>query len=212
MTIISLVRHGLVHNPQQIYYGRLPGFVLAEEGRAQAVAAGRALAAEAVSIVYHSPLQRAAETAALIGDQLAVPVPQVASALLIEIDSPFDGTSAVEMARRDWNFYDNVDTQHESPQDILARVCAFFDQARAAHAGQHVVGVSHADPIAFAILWANGLLVSAGARKQLAVCGVPEGYPSPASISTFIFADDAAGTLLGFHYRCPYDRELEPGD
>ncbi len=51
MTRISLVRHGLVHNPDQLYYGRLPGFRLAEKGRAQAAAAGRALATESVAAI-----------------------------------------------------------------------------------------------------------------------------------------------------------------
>jgi len=40
-TSISLIRHGHVHNPDNIVYGRLPGFRLSELGReqAQAVAA-----------------------------------------------------------------------------------------------------------------------------------------------------------------------------
>ena len=39
-TCISLLRHGEVDNPQEVYYGRLPGFGLSAEGRRQAQHAG----------------------------------------------------------------------------------------------------------------------------------------------------------------------------
>ena len=39
-TRVHVVRHGEVHNPDGILYGRLPGFRLSDTGRAQA--AGRA--------------------------------------------------------------------------------------------------------------------------------------------------------------------------
>ena len=40
-------------------------------------------------------------------------------------------------------------------------------------------------------------------RKHLEGCGIPEGYPAPASVSTFTF-DATSGALVGFHYLCPY--------
>ena len=202
LTAISLVRHGLVDNPRQIYYGRLPGFALAVAGREQAAAAGRNLAEQAVTAIYHSPMERAAETAAIVRAALPRPVPLAECALLNEIHSADDGRPVAEMKTLDWNFYRAVVPPYESPADVLARVVSFFDFARQSHPGQHVVGVSHADPIAFAVMWGCGLSPSADERKRLERCGIPEGYPVPASVSTFTF--DAGGELVDFRYVCPY--------
>lgn len=201
ITTISLVRHGLVDNPRQLYYGRLAGFALAPVGREQAVAAGRLLAGEGVAMIYHSPLQRAAETAGIIRAQLPAPVPLVESPLLIEIHSPYDGRPVAEMVQRNWDFYSDIAPPYELPEDVLGRLLAFFEQTRAAHPGQHVLGVSHGDPIVFAILWAFNFPLLPKSRDQLNLCGVPEGYPSPACVASFEF--DAAGRLAGFRYRWP---------
>lgn len=205
MTQISLVRHGLVHNPGQIYYGRLPGFGLAELGREQAAAAGLALAGESVAAVYHSPMQRAAETAAIIHALCAEGTPLEACALLNEIHSSYDGRPTAEMERRGWDFYGDRDPDYEQPEHILARVIRFFDRARELYPGRHVVGVSHADPIAFAIMWACGLSPAAEGRKQLFACGVADHYPSPASISTFTFAGGDDPRPISFSYRAPFN-------
>ena len=82
-TTVHLLRHGEVHNPEGILYGRLPGYRLSDAGArmAQVVAdylagvqAGSAPGADPaleaggvrrdVTVVIASPLQRAQETAA----------------------------------------------------------------------------------------------------------------------------------------------------
>lgn len=206
MTQISLVRHGLVYNPGQIYYGRLPGFGLAELGREQAEAAGRALAVEPVAAVYHSPMQRAAETAAIVHSLCAADAPMAACELLNEVHSSFDGLSVEEMERRGWDFYRDKVPGFEQPEHILARILQFFDEARAQYPNQHVVGVSHADPIAFAVMWACGLHPAADHRKHLSECGVIDNYPSPASISTFTFAEGDERKLISFRYVAPFNK------
>ena len=205
MTTISLVRHGLVDNPSQVYYGRLPGFRLAPEGRAQAVAAGRLLAAhpQPIAAIYHSPMQRAAETAALIRDQLAAPPSLIESPLLIEINSPFDGTPIAEMERRNWELYSGVGPPHEQPADVQARLLAFFDAARAAHPGRHVVAVSHGDPILFAILWGLGRPITKDQRPFLAEWGIDGGYPGCACIATFTWPDGTDEQRPRFSYQTP---------
>lgn len=202
MTKVSLVRHGLVENPGQVYYGRLRGFGLAEEGRAQTAAAGRHLTHESIAAIYHSPMLRAYQTATILRAQLAVAVPLVESSLLNEIYSPFDGRPAAEMESLNWDFYQNVRPPYEQPEAILTRILAFFQQACREHPAGHVVGVSHGDPIAFAILWAFSLPITAERRHRLTSCGVPESYPAPASISTFTFADET-GEAIDFCHACP---------
>ena len=61
-TIVHLIRHGEVHNPGKILYGRLPGYRLSDRGRAMAEATAEAFAGHDVAYVACSPLQRTRET------------------------------------------------------------------------------------------------------------------------------------------------------
>src|SRR3954468_3020093 len=69
-TTLHLLRHGEVHNPDGVLYGRLPGYHLSERGRLMAErVAGHLSGADGgpradVTLVVASPLQRAQETAA----------------------------------------------------------------------------------------------------------------------------------------------------
>lgn len=90
-TIVHLVRHGEVHNPDGVLYGRLPGFRLSELGRSQAETVGRVLGQghDIVSVVA-SPLQRAQETAAPLAEHLGLPVG--IDDTIIEADNRFEGS------------------------------------------------------------------------------------------------------------------------
>src|SRR5215470_7221037 len=77
MTRVYLVRHADVENPRHLLYGHLPGFPLSEHGRAQAAAVGRWLSDRGLKRIIHSPLERAAETARLMCEQLPEPVPLI---------------------------------------------------------------------------------------------------------------------------------------
>ncbi len=64
---LHLVRHGEVHNPDRVLYGRMPGFVLSERGhRMAAMAAARLAEGESARSVVRlaaSPLERAQQSA-----------------------------------------------------------------------------------------------------------------------------------------------------
>ena len=62
---LHLVRHGEVHNPDRVLYGRLPNFALSAGGRTMAAAAAAHVEAlgRPVSALYASPLQRTRESA-----------------------------------------------------------------------------------------------------------------------------------------------------
>ena len=62
-TVVHLLRHGEVHNPSGILYGRLPGYHLSATGRLMAAAAADFFAERPVVAVFSSPLERAVETA-----------------------------------------------------------------------------------------------------------------------------------------------------
>jgi broad specificity phosphatase PhoE len=86
MTRIYLVRHADVENPRRVLYGHLPGFPLSERGRAQATEVGRRLRDRGIGRILHSPLERAAETARLVGAELPEPVPVVPEPALMEAE------------------------------------------------------------------------------------------------------------------------------
>src|SRR5207244_11431436 len=66
-TLILLVRHALTATTGTVLTGRAPGLHLSDDGRRQAAAVARRLAAHPkIEAVYASPLERARETAAAI--------------------------------------------------------------------------------------------------------------------------------------------------
>ena len=63
MTVVHLLRHGEVFNPDRVLYGRLPGFRLSELGVRQAQAAAEWLGQRDIGYLVSSPLERARQTA-----------------------------------------------------------------------------------------------------------------------------------------------------
>jgi broad specificity phosphatase PhoE len=63
-TVVHLLRHGEVHNPEGILYGRRPGFHLSELGQAMAEKVAERIADRDITHIVSSPLERAQETAA----------------------------------------------------------------------------------------------------------------------------------------------------
>jgi broad specificity phosphatase PhoE len=158
--LLSLVRHGAVANPQQVRYGRLPGFVLSEAGRRQAREAGEHLArcGVRVSRLASSPLERAVETATLLGEQLDPPPSLEIDPRLIEVGSRLDGLPR-RLAPRAYlaRLLDASTRSHAEPAaEAGARlVAAALDLARGA--SDRVVIVSHQSPI-----WAATALLLGG--------------------------------------------------
>ena len=155
-TTIYFVRHGHVRNPNDVYYGRLPGFPLSEEGLHQAAASRDALAGIPIAAIYSSPQLRARQTARVIlsaHEGLALNI----SELLDEVYSPFDGYPHSKMEERNWDIYSGVDRKYEQPVDVLRRIKQFIAEACKEYPGQHIVAVTHGDNVAFIKLWNQGI-------------------------------------------------------
>ena len=56
LTVVHLMRHGEVHNPEGVLYGRLDGFHLSDLGREMARLVAAHLAANDITHVVASPL------------------------------------------------------------------------------------------------------------------------------------------------------------
>jgi broad specificity phosphatase PhoE len=151
-TVVHLLRHGEVHNPQRIIYGRLPGYRLSELGVQMAKAAAAALADRDVTHVVASPLERAQQTAEPIAEQFGLPV--TVDDRLVESANWFEGrrVSVGDGALRDprnwWVLRDPVTPSWGEPYSSIAvRMFDAVQAARAAAEGHEAVCVSHQLPI-----------------------------------------------------------------
>jgi len=73
-TVVHLMRHGEVHNPTGVLYGRLPDFHLSDLGLEMAETVGTHLSSYDITVVVASPLDRAQETAAPIASPHGLPI------------------------------------------------------------------------------------------------------------------------------------------
>lgn len=90
-TVVHLLRHGEVFNPDKILYGRLPGFSLSESGHAMARTAAAYLAGRPLTYLVSSPLERAQQTAAPIAAATGLEVDL--DDRLIEAGNTFEGAA-----------------------------------------------------------------------------------------------------------------------
>jgi broad specificity phosphatase PhoE len=151
-TVVHLLRHGEVHNPSHVIYGRLPGFHLSEDGRMMAKAAAGFFAGRDVTALFSSPLDRARETAEPIAAQTGLPV--TVDERLIEPWNHFEGLTfgvGVGSLRRveHWPARRNPfrPSWGEPYREIAARMLAAMADARDAARGHEAVCVSHQLPI-----------------------------------------------------------------
>jgi broad specificity phosphatase PhoE len=89
-SLIHLVRHGEVFNPQHVLYGRLPGFGLSELGKLMAKESADSKLGQPITRLYASPLQRAQESAAPWSQNFGLEI--VTDERLIEPWNDFEGT------------------------------------------------------------------------------------------------------------------------
>ncbi|GAB2542556.1 hypothetical protein GCM10027167_54380 [Nocardia heshunensis] len=149
-TIVHVMRHGEVHNPKGILYGRLSGFGLSVTGRAQAQTVARSLADHDIALVVASPLQRAQETAEPIalGHGLSIRTDEN----LIEAGNTFEGLrvspKALRKPRHWLKLRDPFTPSWGEPYlQIAHRMLAAVNKARVEAAGREAVLVSHQLPV-----------------------------------------------------------------
>jgi broad specificity phosphatase PhoE len=151
-TVVHLLRHGEVHNPDGILYGRLPGFLLSAIGHRMAAAAADGLAGHDVTYVVASPLDRAQETARPLAERFGVDV--CTDERLVEAGNFFEGRrfgvgDGVLRRPSVWVRLRNPFTPSwgEPYEQIADRMLAAMGAARVAAEGHEAVCVSHQLPI-----------------------------------------------------------------
>lgn len=151
-TVVHLLRHGQVHNPDGILYGRLPGYSLSELGLQMAQVVAEHLQAHDIVHIVSSPLDRAIQTAQPLADRHGLGI--TVDGRVIEAGNAFQGQSIggpVDLLRRPkiWPKLLNplVPSWGETYLGIAERMAAAVEAARVAAAGHEAVVVSHQLPI-----------------------------------------------------------------
>ncbi|WP_425955123.1 histidine phosphatase family protein [Xylanimonas sp. McL0601] len=197
-TTVHLLRHGEVHNPGRVLYGRLDGYHLSERGHEMARVVAKTLADQGrdVSGVIASPLQRAQETAAPVS--AAFGLATGTDARLVEAGNRFEGTTIGSrpwqlLNPRWWALLRNPmrPSWGEPYRQQADRIQAAVEAARAAHAGHEVVLVSHQLPIWVARLAYEGKHLWHDPRHRQCTL---------ASLTSLHFEDDE---LAGIEYSEP---------
>lgn len=159
-TVVHLLRHGEVFNPEGVLYGRLPGYFLSDLGKQMAVRAAEALAGNDLTLVVSSPMERAQQTAAPIAEGHGLPIET--DPLLIEADNVFEGQrvsvgDGVLRQPRAWRHLYNPfrPSWGEPYAEVAARMHRSIDAAREQARGHEAVLVSHQLPIWIARLAAE---------------------------------------------------------
>jgi len=199
MTVVHLVRHGEVRNPDGVLYGRLPGFHLSEEGILMAKAAAAFLAGRDVELLLSSPLERALETAAPLAAQFGLEVR--VDERLIEPWNHFEGArfdvGAAALARpASWPHLVNPfqPSWGEPYTSIAARMHAVMADAAREARGREAVCVSHQLPIWVARRSAEGRRLWHHPGRRRCALG---------SVTSFAYRD---GTITGVSYAEPAGR------
>ncbi len=193
---MHLLRHGKVHNPANVLYGRLPGYRLAASGRAMADGVAEYLAGADITYLAASSLQRAQETAAPIASRFGLTV--VTDDRVIEADNDFEG-AAFGINRQtlgrpqSWTKLRNprLPSWGEPYLQIAHRMLAAIYSAVDAADGHEAVLVSHQLPIVTARRYLEGKRLWHDPRHR--TCSV-------ASLTSLTFAD---GVFTGASYAEP---------
>ena len=149
---VHVVRHGEVHNPEGVLYGRLPDYHLSELGQAMAERIAQWAAGRDITHLASSPLDRARETIAPVAAVLGVR-PGVDDRL-IEAANVFEGKrfgvgdGALREPSAWWHLRNPFRPSWGEPYDVIAaRMLAAIEDAAAAADGHEALVVSHQLPI-----------------------------------------------------------------
>lgn len=204
-TTVHLLRHGEVHNPEGVLYGRLPGYHLSARGREMAEVVADAIAERDVTHLRVSPLERAQETAAPLSRVFGLDI--TTDDRVIESGNWFEGKrfGAGDNALRkpsSWlKLWNPLRPSWGEPfTEVAARMLAAVHDARDAARGHEAVIVSHQLPI-----WVTRL----AAEKRSFLHDPRKRQCSLCSLTSFHFDGD---TLTSLSYSEPAGHLIPAGD
>jgi probable phosphoglycerate mutase len=176
---VLLVRHGTTPTTGKLLPGQAAGLHLSDKGREQAEAAARRIAAlsKAPSAVYASPLERTRETAAPIARALGVRVRNAPGLLEVDVGDWTKMPLARLARNRRWAGVHRWPSGFRFPggesfAEMSVRAMQAVLELVAAHPGESIVAVSHADPIKAVVAAAAGVPLDLMQRLVVSPCSV----------------------------------------
>ena len=148
---VHVLRHGEVHNPDKILYGRQPGWRLSERGQEMAKTIGEWSKTLDLGALHVSPLQRAQETAAPIAaaHNIAITTDErlIEAANIFE-GKPFDVSGAIKRPATWRHLWNPWRPSWGEPYKVqVSRMSKAVNDARLAADGKDALLVSHQLPI-----------------------------------------------------------------
>jgi probable phosphoglycerate mutase len=185
------VRHGTTPTTGKLLPGQAAGLHLSERGQEQAEVAAHRIASltKAPTAVYASPLERTRETAAPIARALGVRVRNAPGLVEVDVGEWTEVPLARLFRNRAWSGVHRWPGGFRFPggesfSEMSVRSMQAVLELVAAHPGESIVAVSHADPIKAIIAATAG--VPLDLMQRLVV--------SPCSVSAILFG--AGGPLV----------------
>lgn len=147
-TVVHLVRHGEVYNPDKILYGRLPGWHLSERGQRQAAATASSFEGHDIRYFACSPLQRTQETSRPFTEVIGTK--PILDEDLLEAGNSFEGLHIKGIDSALWNpkywprlRRPSIPSWGEPYDEIADRMFHAIERAREAAEGAEAVLVTH---------------------------------------------------------------------
>jgi broad specificity phosphatase PhoE len=151
-TTVHLLRHGEVHNPEGVLYGRRDGYHLSDLGKQMAERVADVIGDRDIVHLRSSPLERAQETAAPLA--AARGLTPVLDPRVIESTNVFEGKrfghgdNALRKPSSWIHLWNPLKPSWGEPyKEVVARMLAALYDARDAALGHEAVIVSHQLPI-----------------------------------------------------------------
>lgn len=195
-TIVHLVRHGEVHNPQKVLYGLMPGYHLSSRGRSQAARTAQSFAGHDVAALIASPLTRAQETAEPFAQLTGLEV--LTDDDVVEAGNRFEGlrtkgfrSQLLNPVRWPLMIDPSLPSWGEHYDDILTRMMGAIERVRLMAEGHEAVVVTHQLPI---------VMVQRSVRGQPLAHNPATRQCDLASVSSLIFRDSE---IIDFVYSTP---------
>jgi broad specificity phosphatase PhoE len=200
-TVVHLLRHGEVHNPQGILYGRLAGYSLSELGTKMATRVADALGDREVSHMVASPLERAQETARPVAERLGLDI--TTDRRVIEAGNHFEGKSfgvgdgALRRPGTWWYLRNPWKPSWGEPyKQIVERMLAAMADARDAARGHEAVIVTHQLPIWITRSAVEGLpFLHDPRRRQCTLCSLTSFTYVDREVVSVSYSEPAADLL-----------------
>lgn len=202
-SIVHVMRHGQVENPEGVLYGRLPGFGLSELGKRMAERMARYWSEVPLTHLRSSPLQRARETMAPTA-RLFPELDVVLDERLIEAANRFEGkvfgksNAALRDPRMFWYMRNPLRPSWGEPYAAIAErmLAAIADSALAAGVGGQALVVSHQLPIWIARRQAEGRRFAHDPRRrECTLCSVTSFTVRDGRVTAVDYAEPVADLL-----------------